>query len=635
MKKNLLLHIVAIGALLTACDYNELNFEGLDDKAVVTDIKKIEYTLTDADYATIGSNSTNKALAEELGQATQLANLKTTKYFTDEFTAANYVPAFAASKWFTADNKSAVKITYNKNVGRATYLASYENRVRIFSTDDYKSVSTNVGIAKTFYPSYPADTHVPVVLKQSYPAAVSGDICLAYYNTTNTEPVVGQATLYEEKFETGIGQFKAISVKGDQVWVHDATNKYMKMTGYVNSTTRIENEDWLISPQIDLTGQTNSAVKIKQVARFFSSWDEMTLNVSTDFDGTNIETATWTKLTITTLPTGTNWNFVESEDIDLSAYDGKKIYVGFKYLSSTTTAATWEINGFKILTKGLSTTGVEEKGTYYKYSGSKWEAISNGVVALGSADYLAMGIAAKNFSSSALPENYLPKFLSIRYPYAQADAKMVVGYKYYSSSTKTTSYIADEYNFTNGSWTKLGVLTTSTDQFVKANNKWVWDPSVVIDLVPVRNNALSMKYYQAATDWVWENIDVAQLGLTTKGKGYVSSFGNNEYYTGCSAYYNNIDMRPSAARAQYGTEYNSLTDAEVIALMTDRLKVVLGHALEKVNPDVMPIDGVEITYTLNVAIYTGTAVSKVNNSLVYKVTGPGTFEYVSGPTLIP
>jgi hypothetical protein len=36
-----------------------------------------------------------------------------------------------------------------------------------------------------------------------------------------------------------------------------------------------------------------------------------------------------------------------------------------------------------------------------------------------------------------------------------------------------------------------------------------------------------------------------------------------------------------------------------------------------------------------VAIYTGSAVSKVNNSLVYKVTGPGTFEYVSGPTLIP
>jgi hypothetical protein len=632
MKKIIFLSITALAYLFTACDYNELNFEGLDEKTVATDVKTLSYTLTDADYAAIGTNSTNKAIAKEKGDSAQLANLKTTKYFTEDFPASTYVPAFIASKWFTADNKSTIKVTYNKNIGRSAYLEDYQELVRVFSTDDYKSVNANVGLAKTFYPSYPADTYVPTVLKQAYPTAVSGDICLAYYNTTNSEPVVGQATLYEETFNSAPYSFQAINVTGSQVWTNATygSDTYMKISGYSGGNK--DNEDWLVSSQIDLTGQQNVVAKVRHAAKYVNTlWDQLTLNVSTDFNGTDVASATWTTLTINTKPTGTDYVFVESEDIDLSAFTGKKIYLAFKYLSTTTNAATWEVDNIKVLAKGLTATGVEEKGTYYKYSGSKWETVSS-TYALGSADYLAMGITGKTFSSSAVPENYLPQFLLMKYPYAQADNKMVVGYKYYSSTTTSTTYIADEYLFGAGVWTKASTMTAPTDQFVKASSKWVWDPSVVIELLPVRNNATSMLYYQAATDWVWENIDQAQLGVTTKGKGYVTTYGNNEYYTGCSAYYNNVDMRPSTARAQYPTEYGTLSDAEVTALMTERLKVVMKKVLTKLHHDVVPIEGVNITYTVKVAIYTGSTVSAVTHSLVYKVVGPGEFEYVSGPT---
>ena len=48
MKKNILLPIASVLILLVGCDYTEKYFEGYDDNEP-TDIKKIEYTLTDAD----------------------------------------------------------------------------------------------------------------------------------------------------------------------------------------------------------------------------------------------------------------------------------------------------------------------------------------------------------------------------------------------------------------------------------------------------------------------------------------------------------------------------------------------------------------------------------------------------------
>ncbi|MFT3738420.1 MAG: choice-of-anchor J domain-containing protein [Breznakibacter sp.] len=631
MKKNIFLSISALLVLFTACeDYNDANFKGLDDQAAPKVVKTFAYTLTDADYATVGNNSTNKALAEAAGNASELANLKTTKAFTTTLPASTYLPAFIGAKWFTYDDGSAVKVTYNQNQGREEYMSSYESPVKVLSSADYKSIDSNVGIAQTFYPSKPASTLLPAFLKTAYPSAASGDICLAYYKTTDNEPVVGQAVVFEESFNSGITNFTAFSVSGDQVWVGGTTGSdvYAKMSGYASGNK--ENEDWLVSPQIDLTGQANVVLKVRQVARYINGlWDQITINVSSDYNGTNLSTATWTPLTINTMPTGADWNFVESEDVSLAAYEGKKIYVAFKYLSTTTNASTWEIDYVKVLAKGLSAEGVSEKGTYYKYSGSAWVAQTN-AIAVGESDYTTMGVTNKYFSSSVLPANYLPLFLQQKYPFAQEGTKIIVGYKY----SNATTYVADEYVISSGEWAKVAEVVSEVDQFVRANGVWVWDPSVVINLSPIRNDATIMAYYQAATDWVWENIDQAQLGISTKGQGYVTSYGNNEYYTGSSAYYNNVDMRPSAARAQYAAGYADMTDDQVKALMSERLAEVMGHVLEKLHPDAKAIDGVDVTYTVNVPIYTGTTVSAVTHSLVYRVVGDGQFEYVSGPTAL-
>lgn len=51
----------------------------------------------------------------------------------------------------------------------------------------------------------------------------------------------------------------------------------------------------------------------------------------------------WTQLSVPVYPTGTDWNFVNSGDINLSSYAGKNVQIGLCYTSTTEIAPTWEI----------------------------------------------------------------------------------------------------------------------------------------------------------------------------------------------------------------------------------------------------------------------------------------------------
>lgn len=46
-----------------------------------------------------------------------------------------------------------------------------------------------------------------------------------------------------------------------------------------------------------------------------------------------------------------DFKFVDSGEISLSSYDGKKIQIAFKYKSTEEKAGTWEIDEFKVINK--------------------------------------------------------------------------------------------------------------------------------------------------------------------------------------------------------------------------------------------------------------------------------------------
>ena len=56
-----------------------------------------------------------------------------------------------------------------------------------------------------------------------------------------------------------------------------------------------------------------------------------------------------------------------------------------------------------------------------------------------------------NFSSSVSPNNYLPAFLAINFPYGQEEEELIVTYAYYSSSSGA-QVRGNLYTFTDGAW---------------------------------------------------------------------------------------------------------------------------------------------------------------------------------------
>jgi len=137
------------------------------------------------------------------------------------------------------------------------------------------------------------------------------------------------------------------NVLGDQVWGFDASYKMMKVSGYAGSN--FANEDWLISPSYNTQNLTSAVLSFDHAAKYGSPSTELHVMISTNYNGANFATATWTELTVPNWPTGADWNFINSGDINLNAYlNQANVRIGFKYTSTTSSGATWEIKGLNI-----------------------------------------------------------------------------------------------------------------------------------------------------------------------------------------------------------------------------------------------------------------------------------------------
>ncbi|PBJ11456.1 DUF5689 domain-containing protein [Flavobacterium sp. ACN6] len=103
------------------------------------------------------------------------------------------------------------------------------------------------------------------------------------------------------------------------------------------STTAAENIAWLVSPKINLTGYKNAVLSFRSAQhdlKMDSPLNTLEVYVSTNFDGSSITKAKWTKLEakVPSLSTPSR-EFISSGGIDLSAYSGN-IHIAFKYIGS-------------------------------------------------------------------------------------------------------------------------------------------------------------------------------------------------------------------------------------------------------------------------------------------------------------
>lgn len=189
MKNKLLFGATVLLVLAGCSDFND-KFDGFVDGPTVTDVKTLSYTLTDADYKTLATNSTNKSIAEAAdpagSYATALSKVATNKYLTNVITGQVYIPAFLSATYPTADNGSAIKVTYNKLVDASEYIAKVEAATSYKVTaKDYQSVwGSDLGY---FTPSKTPKKYLSKILKNGIENSTSDQYALVEYQYSSSE----------------------------------------------------------------------------------------------------------------------------------------------------------------------------------------------------------------------------------------------------------------------------------------------------------------------------------------------------------------------------------------------------------------------------------------------------------------
>ena len=151
--------------------------------------------------------------------------------------------------------------------------------------------------------------------------------------------------------------FTTISVIGDEQWTYSANYGAM-MNGWKDLQTN-PNEDWLISPAVNLAGKTSVRL------RFFHAFgpkselpisedakSQYSLWISNDFVD-RVENATWTELKGMTYSTKA-WEYIWSEDIYIpQEYLTENCRIAWKY-TCVDKCATWEIRNISLVDMSYS-----------------------------------------------------------------------------------------------------------------------------------------------------------------------------------------------------------------------------------------------------------------------------------------
>lgn len=623
---------------LTACDDNSWNEDYLKGFEVPgnTDVQTVEYTLTDADYSTLAGLSANKTLAgEEL--AGELSNVGKLKRFTEAISAEKYAPAFLSSTsfpYFSLNEGSAVKLTFNvadalpEELEKLNAAGSYT-----LTAADYMTVwGSEEDYAEALSPAHAPKQAIPAILKALKPEALLGDYMVVNYNYSSTDPVFDTPDVPARDPQTI--ELDASADRNDEDlkafwqsivdWVFETQDVPLGSTGITSGegyvTSYGNNEYWsgASSYQVNADLRADKAkaqypagyegMSNEQVSELmFTRFKEQSLPYALGKKYTDLVDGDIFKVTYKTY-TGVTASYIATYEVK----DGVITFVS--NVSADAAAAP-----AKAPARVAEVASVKSTDVFY-FDGSKW-SIPDNVIAISDAQCIEI-TGRYNTLTAAQADANLPIFLKVNYPYAVADTQKFVVYNEYK-----TGYVARQYIYDGSEWARNDGIEQTTLQFVRKGGQWLADPSVVITLPGGKGQELSTIYYQACCDWVYENIDVP-LGSTsiTSGFGYVTSFGNNEYYTGASAYQGNVDLRADKAVAQYPDGYAGMSDAEVVALMKKRFEEeVMPAVLAKFHPDLAPMDGVQVTLTLVFGTYDG---SNRTETARWEVVAPGEFKFL-------
>ena len=662
--------------------FNEHYLPGYENGGAITDTKNFELVLSADDYAAIAKNSTNKAIAEEAGEeaTAALAAIGTNKYFANQDEAAAYVPAWLDASYPTYDNGSMALVTYTMALdvpeevllmnAATEYTLTEEDYMAIWgSEEEYASAVTPKTVNK---------------LKNVLPIADdarAGEYVVVTYNYSAEEPATEEPNQPEKPAEgytsvlgTAVlddvvevrGYISAVSTQGpiltdatgsiilykaadlglavgDEVAVNGTIRAYNCgfQFDYSKGDTTVEKTGTttVTYPEaLDITGAYADELLTTRVANEYAYYAKMT--------GTASISGNYYNFNIPGAETAVGSVYGATDEVKSWLADGMECTLyGYFFSISKTAGAPKYINIIVTSVEPIAapeastfalTVKSEKRYAYFKFNGTGYEAAN--IVAVQPADYRNMGQNYDNFTNPA-QDNYLPKFLEESYPYAQEGDAKYVGYIRRANSVN--AWCVEEYVF-SGVWTKTVYFAEKQDQFRKNEGEWKVDRTLELDYTNT-SSADTKAFYQYCVNWVYDfkdvpmgapardnagvilSTDVVTIdGAKPAGNYWVSNYGNNEFYTGASAYYGNVDWRPSAVKSGFAAAgMGNLSDDEILAKLKENTAEVYAEVLHYMYPEVTAADYKKVV--IKVYCYG----PNKNYSFTFNVVDKGTFAYVA------
>ena len=156
--------------------------------------------------------------------------------------------------------------------------------------------------------------------------------------------------LFSDDFSSNsLNNWTVVNVEGEQIWEitpYGNPAPSAKISGFSGGSN--SNEDWLITSAIDLTSLTTVTLNFQSVVRY--SGPSLEVYVSTDYSGGNPSSdGNWQELSVVLDTDDSSWSsWTDSGNVDLSSYSGGNVFIGFKYVSTTSNSATYEIDNVLI-----------------------------------------------------------------------------------------------------------------------------------------------------------------------------------------------------------------------------------------------------------------------------------------------
>lgn len=441
--------------MLASCEnfYIDQNLGGSDYNP--TDVRTIDYTLTDADYKSIVSNKSNIALAlaectpEDSSAYTAFLQIADDLAFNKVAVADVYVPAFLGAKFPQLSKGSLFNITYKTCEGAPAYLSTFASTTKYtLSTEDYDAI-WGEGKTGTYYLTPATIMQLTSVLPAE---AEEGAILAVVYDYKDTEPSFGTSGNDEPKgFFDGTAETRGFYTTSEAIAAVDAgmiaKDDSIKVGGIISRWFRKSSafdkyhsvSFFVMDP---VTGQEHE----------FEFYNCYTLNKD------SFETFEYTD----------EMNAICIDRADREFHLGDTVVGAGKY---TIYNGTHELNTNCYLTewrpvsapaavapKKAAAAANGKKTALYQYSNGKWTAYKNDaatVVAIPEDVYSAVGftyLLDKN-------KDVMTTFLAQEFPYAQTGKAFTVVYV----STKEGAYNAIEFIYDGATFVEnLGMSQTTT-----------------------------------------------------------------------------------------------------------------------------------------------------------------------------